>query len=170
MPDQQKRGAFASLSTLFRPRHTQQLSSLRPPYPHENADFEHVCIACTDTPCIRACEEEIIVLDEKKLPSLVFTKSGCTFCKECALACPSAILDPKEEPSIKAQFWIDTKNCIAWNNVICNSCADVCDVKAITFFGLLRPLLEKETCTHCGFCYGICPTNAIQYRLDFKGV
>ncbi len=167
--DTKKREAFASLSTLFRPKSSLSQSSIRPPYAKEDANFEAICLVCIETPCVRACVEEIIVLDETKLPSLVFTKSGCTFCQECALACPSAVLSQDESATIKAEFAINTQTCMAWNSVICNSCLDVCHVRAITFFGLLRPLLDKEICTSCGFCYGVCPTHAIVYYPYTKG-
>ena len=166
MLDAKKREAFASLTSLFKPKTNQTKASLRPPYATKQESFETICLQCEEKPCISACEEDIIVLDAQNLPSLVFTKSGCTFCKKCALACPLGVLDEQADANIGASFKIDTQSCIAWKNVICNSCADVCDVKAIRFFGLLRPLLEASACTHCGFCYGVCPTNAIQYRID----
>ena len=165
-----KRVAFASLSTLFKPKASTQSASLRPPYAHDKALLSTLCATCVEKPCVASCEENIIVLDNENFPSLVFTQSGCTFCKECALACPLGVLTLEEEPSIEALFSIDTKQCMAWNHVICNSCADVCDAKAITFFGMLRPLLDKEKCTGCGFCYGICPSNAVKYRITSQGV
>lgn len=166
MIDAHKREAFASLSSLFKSRKPETSPSiLRPPYVVEPSLLEKMCVSCVDTPCVKACEEEIIVLDEKHIPSLVFTKSGCTFCEECALACPSGVLHVNASASINALFRIDTRTCIAWQSVICNSCADVCDAKAITFFGMLRPLLDKEICTSCGFCYGVCPSQAVHYSV-----
>ena len=170
MLDSRKREAFASLSTLFRPKASTQSASLRPPYAHDMALFSTLCATCVENPCIASCEENIIVLDNEKAPSLLFTQGGCTFCKECAFACPLGVLKVEEEPTIQAIFNIDTKQCMAWNSVICNSCADVCDAKAITFFGMLRPLLDKERCTSCGFCYGICPSHAVHYRTISQGV
>ncbi len=170
MQDLRKREAFASLSTLFRPKASTQSASLRPPYAHDMALFSTLCATCVENPCIASCEENIIVLDNEKAPSLLFTQGGCTFCKECALACPLGVLKVEEEPTIQAIFNIDTKQCMAWNSVICNSCADVCNAKAITFFSMLRPLLDKEKCTRCGFCYGICPSNAVKYRITSQGV
>ena len=170
MQDLRKREAFASLSTLFRPKASTQSASLRPPYAHDMALFSTLCATCVENPCIASCEENIIVLDNEKAPSLLFAQGGCTFCKECALACPLGVLKVEEEPTIQAIFNIDTKQCMAWNSVICNSCADVCNAKAITFFSMLRPLLDKEKCTRCGFCYGICPSNAVKYRITSQGV
>lgn len=166
MLDSSKREAFASLSTLFKPKVSAKDDILRPPYATDMALFSTLCTTCSEKPCIVSCEENIIVLDSvSNTPSLLFTQGGCTFCKECALACPIDVLSVEAESNIQAHFSIDTKQCMAWNSVICNSCADVCDAKAITFFGMLRPLLDKERCTHCGFCYGICPSNAVKYRV-----
>ena len=170
MIDSRKREAFASLSTLFKPKAPTQNGVLRPPYAHDMELFSARCATCVEKPCVASCEENIIVLDSEKTPSLLFTQRGCTFCKECALACPLGVLTLEKEPKIEARFCIDTKQCMAWNGVICNSCADVCDAKAITFFGMLRPLLDKETCTSCGFCYGICPSNAVKYHITSQGV
>ena len=165
MIDTHKREAFASLSSIFKPKSKKNQSSLRPPYAISPELFDTLCLTCKDTPCVAACEENIIVLDNDKIPSLLFTQSGCTFCKECALSCPLGVLKVDEPPFIKAVFKINTQTCMAWSSVICNSCADVCDAKAIAFFGMLRPVLDKDKCTACGFCYGVCPTKAVEYRL-----
>lgn len=165
MIDTHKREAFASLSSIFKPKSSHIKNSLRPPYAFLTELFDSLCLTCKDTPCVASCEEEIIVLDHDRIPSLLFTKSGCTFCKECALSCPKGVLQGDSLPLIKALFKISTQTCMAWNSVVCNSCADVCDEKAITFFGMFRPVLDKEKCTACGFCFGVCPTQAVEYRL-----
>jgi len=168
MHDPKKREAFAS---LFKPRTQKtQERSIRPPYAKNGKVFEEVCLTCKGHECMAVCEENIIVLDESRVPCLVFTESGCTFCKECAMACPHEMLHSEAEEHIYAKFSIDTRQCIAWNSVICSSCADACDVKAIPFLGMFRPVIEMDTCTACGFCYGVCPTNAVQYTTMNRGV
>jgi len=162
MKDPKKREAFAS---LFKPRaHNAKRTSIRPPYAKDKALFDTHCLTCKELFCLEACEENIIVLDEEKKPCLLFTQSGCTFCEECAKACPFGVLDSVAPRVIYAKFSIDTKTCLAWNGVVCRSCADACDVKAIPFLGMFRPIIEMDTCTRCGFCYGICPVNAVQYQ------
>ncbi len=165
MVDEKKRGAFASLSSLFGASKKEEKSNLvRPPYNKEKHLFGEICLTCKDAPCVKACEEEIIGLDEGNIPYLLFSKSGCTFCEECARACPHGVLHVENPAKIKAHFSIDVGGCLAWNSTICNSCADVCNEKAIEFFGMFRPQIAKDKCTSCGFCYGVCPTKAVIFK------
>ncbi|WP_281950733.1 4Fe-4S binding protein [Nitrosophilus kaiyonis] len=131
---------------------------LYPPYFNEIIDFEK-CKECENKPCIKACEEEIIILNNDK-PSLDFSKSGCTFCDECAKVCEKDVLKveyKKELPKVK----IDILKCVAWNKTICSMCKDICDVNAIDFMALFNPEIN-EKCNGCGFCIGVCPTFAIE--------
>lgn len=161
MHDSKKREAFAS---LFKPLLKQKKSDhVRPPYAKNKALFEKHCLTCKELSCMEACEENIIVLDEEKKPCLLFTHSGCTFCEACAKACPLGVLDVLASSTIYARFSIDTKACLAWNGVVCCSCSDACEAKAIPFLGMFRPIIETDKCTGCGFCYGVCPSNAVQY-------
>ncbi|MBV5278420.1 MAG: 4Fe-4S binding protein [Campylobacteraceae bacterium] len=167
MIDDKKREAFASLSSLFGVKKREEKPKLiRPPYNEDKLLFEKFCPTCLDTPCVHACEEDIIGLDNTKIPYLLFTKSGCTFCKECASVCPHDVLDEKSTSKIHADFHIDLGECMAWNSTICNSCADVCDEKAVKFLGMFRPQIEMDKCTGCGFCYGVCPSNAILFKYN----
>lgn len=166
MPSRTRREAFASLSSflgLSKKDITEAL--VRPPYNSNERLFAQNCPMCVDAPCVGACPEAIIALDDGKLPYLVFTQSGCTFCEECAKVCPSDVLNNSLtcKGFIRADFKIDTAQCMAWNQTICRSCADACDAKAIAFFGMLRPQIEMEKCTGCGMCYAPCPTSAIVF-------
>lgn len=160
MVDHHKREAFAS---LFTSRSKAEKLPIRPPYALDAKRFLDVCPSCLDTPCVSACEEHIIIIGEDKTPSLLFRESGCTFCEQCAKACVPDVLSLEASSRIKARFSIDTKTCIAWNSVVCSCCLDVCQPKAIPFFGMFRPIVEMQTCIACGLCYSVCPTNAVQY-------
>ena len=165
MIDDKKREAFASFSSWFGAHKKEEKPKLiRPPYNEDKSLFETLCPTCLDTPCVLACEEDIIGLDNVKIPYLLFTKSGCTFCEECARACPHDVLHVGFPAKIDVFVRIDVGTCIAWNSTICNSCADVCNDKAIKFLGMFRPLIEIDQCTGCGFCYGVCPTNAVIFK------
>ncbi|MDD2382944.1 MAG: ferredoxin-type protein NapF [Sulfurospirillaceae bacterium] len=166
MASNTRREAFASLSSFFGPKTQKALKTLvRPPYHSDERLLMQICPTCSDAPCLASCPEEIIALDDGKIPYIVFTQSGCTFCEECAKACPHDVLALSftSQAKISANFKIDTVQCMAWNQTICQSCADACDAKAITFFGMLRPLIEMKKCTGCGMCYSPCPTNAIVF-------
>lgn len=65
----------------------------------------------------------------------------------------SRILDEKK-------LQINVSKCVAWNGVVCSSCADVCHAKAIKFFGLFRPVIN-ENCDNCNDCITSCFKGAI---------
>lgn len=172
MAENTRREAFASLSSFFGQTKQKALKALiRPPYNSDERLFAQICSACSDAPCLVSCPEEIIALDDGKIPYIVFTQSGCTFCEECAKACPHEVLVLSStcHANIRANFKIDTVQCMAWNQTICQSCADACEAKAIAFFGMLRPLIEMKKCTGCGMCYAPCPTNAIVFSAQRTG-
>ena len=164
MQQENRREVFTSLSQRFK---KEKSLHVRPPYNEDTSLFHKLCSTCKDTPCVTVCEEEIIKLDDN-IPYLSFDESGCTFCEQCAKACPSDVLIYKKENlnQINAQVKIDIGTCLAWNNVMCSTCVDSCDEKAISFLGVFRPTVDMDKCTACGFCYGVCPV----YSVNFKGL
>ena len=99
-------------------------------------------------------------------PVLDFSKSGCTFCEECAHACPHGVLDLQEgSRRIGARFVIETQACMAHHGSICFACKEPCLEEAILFTGLFNPVIDDEKCTGCGFCLSRCPTLAIDFRI-----
>lgn len=146
--------SFASLSG-------QKTKLLRPPYFCDAGAFLELCQNC-DAPCVNACEEGIIHL-ENKTPVIGFENSGCTYCDACAEVCEKGVLEVEYKSKIDTTFYIDTKACLAWNDTVCSTCRDVCDEKAIDFFGMFRPTIN-ESCTSCGFCLSPCPVSAIKER------
>ena len=163
MSEASKREAFASLASRFKKNKSEKPLHVRPPYNEDESLFHKSCLECENSPCVAICEEDIIKLDGDKIPFLSFEKSGCTFCEECAQVCPSEVLVLNKIHGIKAKFSIDINSCLAWNNVMCSSCRDACDDSAINFFGVLRPTIDMDACTGCGFCYGVCPPYAVKY-------
>ena len=147
-------------TTLFRPiqKEEEPKTLLRPPYFVDEADFEK-CSKCEDKPCAKVCEEQIIVIEDEK-PVLDFSKSGCTFCDECAKVCEEGVLSI-EARRLLPRLSIDILSCLAWQKTVCSMCKDVCFDNAILFSGLFNPEIS-EKCTGCGFCVGVCPTQAIK--------
>jgi len=146
-------------TALLRPVKKEESGSpLFPPYYANQEDFEK-CRECKERPCTNACEEGIIyIMDEK--PSLDFSESGCTFCDECAKACPQDVL-ALEHKRLLPRLSIDLLGCLAWQKTICSMCKDVCLDRAIEFVGLFNPQINDD-CTGCGFCVSVCPTQAIK--------
>ena len=159
--DESRRGFFKSFSTPF-VEEDAVWEPIRLPYNKDKTLFETECITCETKPCIPVCDEEIIkTLDDGSL-FLDFSKRGCTYCDACAEACDKDVLVLNEEIyRIEAHIELDMAKCMAWKDVICSSCRDVCYDRAIKFLGMLRPEIIYDNCTNCGFCIGVCPSYAI---------
>jgi len=58
-----------------------------------------------------------------------------------------------------------SSRCLAANGVICRSCEEVCEPRAVSFIqragAVARPHIDLSRCTRCGECVPICPTTAI---------
>jgi len=132
---------------------------VRPPY-YENEDaFGTECHACGGE-CASLCQEQIIIIAEDKTRYLDLSKRGCTYCDECAKACPSGVLLVKNRALIEAKIVINKQKCLSWEGVMCFSCKDPCMEDAIDFKAMFMPEIN-EKCTRCGFCVGRCPADAI---------
>lgn len=55
--------------------------------------------------------------------------------------------------------------CLARRGIVCQSCGDACEPRAIRFTpklaGVAVPVLDSEACTGCGECMQVCPAAAI---------
>lgn len=139
---------------------------VRPPYGLNESFFQSKCVICESKACVASCDEQIIVIQEDGTPRLDFSKSGCTFCEECASACEPNVLSLEHvhtSEQLNATFRISTEGCVAHHGVICFSCKEPCIDDAILFNGMFSPVIDRDKCTGCGFCLGRCPTQAISY-------
>jgi ferredoxin-type protein NapF len=63
--------------------------------------------------------------------------------------------------------------CFARQNVVCQSCADVCTPRAIRFRPQIGkpplPELIADECTLCGACASACPASAIILTTSTRG-
>jgi len=132
---------------------------LRPPYYSDLDAFATECQNC-EGECASLCQEQIIVIGEDKTPKLVFGTRGCTYCDECAIACPSDVLLVENRRQIEAKVVINKEKCLSWQGVMCFSCKDPCLENAIDFKAMFMPEINDK-CTNCGFCTGRCPADAI---------
>ncbi len=159
------------LNTFRKPLEQTKESSplvVRPPYGLNESLFQSECVACESKACVASCDEQIIVIQADGTPRLDFSKSGCTFCEECASMCEPNVLSLENRHTsehINATFRISTEGCVAHNGVICFSCKEPCIDDAILFNGMFNPVIDMDRCTGCGFCLGRCPTQAIDFTV-----
>lgn len=156
----ERRGFFASLKSLAvgAVKEEKPFLPLLPGFIPENAEN---CSQCITSACKTKCPEEIVMIGENRLPYLDFSRRGCTFCGECALACEHDLFLTEPVEKIDALVRIGILSCLAWNKTICRSCADVCNDRAIEFTGMFNPEINPDKCTACGFCIGVCPAYTI---------
>ncbi|WP_456429721.1 ferredoxin-type protein NapF [Nitratifractor sp.] len=161
---QDRRSFFRSLIPSVEEKQEREPAVVRPPYVTDFSLFRSHCPECADTPCVSACEEEIVLIRADRTPMLNFTKGGCTFCDACAEACPEGVLGPEGPERINARFVIETEGCLAHHSTICFACREPCLDDAILFNGMFNPVIDESRCTGCGFCLSRCPTRAIRYE------
>lgn len=153
MINKSKRNFFRRVTSPFK-------SFLYPPYFEKKEDFLN-CVECDEKACVSACPEKIIQIIDG-IPILNFAFIGCTFCDECAKACGKVLKLENKREKINAQFLINYKKCLAWNNIICYSCQDICEKNAIIYKEMFNPVIDLEKCNGCGFCIGVCPNDSIE--------
>lgn len=151
-------------------------NEIRLPWVISESIFVDNCTQCEA--CISQCETHIISKDAKGFPRIDFKQDECTFCNKCIDACnePLFIEKPQREksPPWDGEINISTQ-CLAENNIYCQSCRDVCDTNAITFSyinsstntpkSIPTPTLSLSDCTQCGACISTCPQGAISLNL-----
>ncbi|MBC8238670.1 MAG: 4Fe-4S binding protein [Helicobacteraceae bacterium] len=157
--DRRELFGFLSSSVKGEERNTQE-TIIRPPYYNDMSDFDKECRNC-DGKCATLCQEQIIIISEDKTPRLTFSKSGCTYCDDCAIACKPNVLQVQNKRVIDAGIRINESTCMSWCGVMCFSCKDPCLENAIDFQAMFMPTINQEKCTSCGFCISRCPSLAI---------
>lgn len=151
---------------LFRGRKASTPSSvIRLPWVVNEQHFIDGCTQCGD--CIKSCEENIIVKGDGGFPEIDFSKGECTFCQECIEVCQQPLfINERDEYQTAWQLDIEIKNnCLAMNQVVCQSCQDSCETEAISFKYLQsktpQPQIELDKCNGCGACVSVCPQASI---------
>ncbi len=142
---------------------------VRPPWALPEERFTSVCTRCSD--CVDACDKGLISIGSGGFPQVDFRRGGCTFCGDCLAACaPKALDGDNTEParawSLRAEV---QAQCLAVNGVVCRTCGDVCEPRAIRFQleigGRARPQIDQDRCTGCGNCIGPCPVQALSVSM-----
>jgi ferredoxin-type protein NapF len=134
-----------------------------PPYAVEA--FHDLCDRCDD--CIRKCPGQILVRGDGGFPQVDFSQGGCEFCRECAQACKHGALDVNR-PTAWDKVATIGDTCLSMNGIVCRSCADPCQKRALSFQlhagGRSMPRIDQHLCSGCGFCVSVCPQQVITIK------
>ena len=163
----ERRELFSSFGKHFAPSVEGSPVWVRPPYGGGESLFQSECPTCENKVCVTSCDEKIIFIDDKGIPTLSFEYNGCTFCDACAEVCPNGVLSLEREETasrLNALFRISIQDCVAHDGVICFACKEPCLDDAILFNGLFNPVIDEQKCTACGFCLARCPAQAITFE------
>ena len=137
--------------------------SLRPPWALTGKTFFTRCTQCAE--CITSCPENILRVGPRGYPQVDFQRGECTFCGNCERQCSSnALLDSGQSAwPYRAQI---NNHCLALKSVMCRTCADCCETRAISFqfmvTGFSSPEINLDACNGCGACIAPCPSGSIK--------
>lgn len=140
-------------------------SFVRPPWLINEAEFIENCTRCDE--CIQACPEQIIIRGQGGFPELDFSRGECSFCADCTAHCPEKLFRTSghEADTAWSIVAVITDSCLTLNGVVCRTCAEQCEERAIRFQpmvgGVFQPQLDTSLCTGCGACFQPCPVKAI---------
>jgi ferredoxin-type protein NapF len=151
---------------FFRGRKKSTPAAIRLPWVIDEKSFIDGCTQCGD--CIPSCDENIIIKGDGGFPQIDFSQGECSFCQKCIDVCEQPLfVDDRVES--KSAWSLDIKiknNCLAMNQVVCQSCQDSCETQAISFkyiqSSIPLPQIELEKCNGCGACVAICPQTSIE--------
>ena len=142
--------------------------ALRPPWSQVEHMFTNLCDRCDK--CIQACHTQVIIRGGSGFPEMNFSKAACDFCQECVQACPTQALKLTDINQYQPWHYKASINdkCFAERGIVCRSCGEVCEMRAIRFKlavgGVAHIEFNTSDCSGCGECVSICPANAIQIK------
>jgi len=137
------------------------------PKPPWHQAVTEACATCSKE-CAKACSPGIVHIHPDDhahagRPWLQFSTTGCTFCGDCAEACPS-IESYERDLACIGNLQLNKESCLAWNGVFCMSCIGKCDARALQMDERRRMVMKDSLCTGCGMCIQVCPTNALHIQ------
>ena len=165
-------GALAVLCGLGAVRYAPANAIVRPPGGQNEDTFLAGCTRCER--CLEACPRDVIRLCRIEdgvinilTPQMDFRENYCDFCQEenggvplCVKACATGSLQlaqgATQQSTVIGRAHITEDWCLAYLNMGCHSCYDVCPYKAIELDENNRPVIVAEKCNGCGACEAAC--------------
>ena len=144
-------------------RFSGRADAIRPPFALSENKFVEACTGCER--CLTVCRQGILVGGRGRYPVVDFQRGGCTFCGDCAAACPEPafLADRSGRPwTLTAQV---SDGCLERQGISCRLCENRCEANAMRF----RPMIggrselkiDRARCTGCGACVASCPAKAL---------
>jgi len=142
-------------------------SVIRPPWSADESQFIESCTRCYK--CAETCPLNLIVKGTGGFPETTFLRQGCDYCEACVRACPEDSLNINNniDQIPWSQHAVISEQCFVQRGVVCRSCGEVCEPRAIEF----RPVpggseikINVAACNGCGECVHVCPAQAIEIQ------
>jgi ferredoxin-type protein NapF len=129
---------------------------------------QEACRGCRQA-CVSACEQDIIRIHPEGhalagIPWLDFSRNGCTFCGECAAACP--LEHVRVAAPALGGVQLVQERCLSWHDVICLACSSACQLRALVPDRHRRMSVNADRCNGCGMCISVCPVDALAVCQD----
>ena len=141
---------------------------IRPPWSINELEFTNECTRCYK--CAESCPSNLIVKGAGGYPEITFLRKGCDYCQACVQSCPEDALnlDELNKTLPWKQYALINEDCFSKRGIVCRSCGEVCESRAIEFKlvvgGNSQLLLDTSVCDGCGECVHVCPAQAIKIQ------
>ena len=136
----------------------------RPPWLKAPMSFTEDCTRCGQ--CMELCPQQIVRIGDGGFPMVNFDLGECVLCGECTTHCEAGLfLDAPERGAAWDHAALISERCLTHLGVLCRSCEDACEPRAIRFplaaGSVPKPEVDAQLCTGCGGCIRPCPEQAI---------
>jgi ferredoxin-type protein NapF len=140
--------------------------AVRPPWALEEWLFVERCDRCGN--CMSACPHGLLGAGRGGFPKVDFKRGECTFCRACLEHCTRGALRAYDDEAPWQLRAAVGESCLTSHGVICRSCGEQCESRAIRFRPAAghvpQPEIDLALCTGCGACVRPCPTTAVSMR------